>query len=67
LIQPDEHERIIQHHVQRGNYEQALEALACLDNADAGHDELFYKYSPMLMHHVPDQLVDLLISVCVPT
>jgi hypothetical protein len=49
-----EHERVIQHHLQRGNYDAALDALAQLTSptlsaSGESHEELYYKYSPILM------------------
>ena len=57
-----EHERVIQHHLQRGNHRDALDVLTQLDD-DARHDDLFYKYSPILMHFVPVEMVELLMHV----
>jgi len=50
-------ERVISHHVQQHNYTSALESLSKQTNK-----ELFYKFSPVLMQHVPRETVNLWIA-----
>jgi len=46
-------ERVISHHVQQNNYVSALELMSKQMNK-----ELFYKFSPLLMQHVPRETVN---------
>ena len=46
-------ERVISHHIQQNNYSAALELMSKQLNK-----ELFYKFSPMLMQHVPHDTVN---------
>jgi len=46
-------ERVISHHIQQNNYLSALELLSKQMNKD-----LFYKFSPLLMQHVPRETVN---------
>lgn len=48
-----DHDRVVTHHVQRREWEKALECLS-----KAGDADLFYKHSPTLMQHVPVGTVD---------
>ncbi|MBN3304973.1 VPS18 protein, partial [Amia calva] len=48
-----DYERVISHHCQHDNYEAALEVLS--KNRD---EKLFYKFSPVLMQHIPKKVVD---------
>jgi hypothetical protein len=57
-----EHERVLEYHLQRGNHDAALTVLESLKD-DISTDELFYKYSPILMHFVPERMVDVLMKV----
>ena len=46
-------ERVISHHIQQNNYVSALELMSKQMNK-----ELFYKFSPLLMQHVPRETVN---------
>jgi len=46
-------ERVISHHIQQNNYTSALELMSKQMNK-----ELFYKFSPLLMQHVPRETVN---------
>jgi len=46
-------ERVISHHIQQNNYTSALELVSKQMNK-----ELFYKFSPLLMQHVPRETVN---------
>lgn len=48
---PD-YERVISHHIQGEDYQAALEVLK-----KTSKKELFYKFSPVLMQHIPKELV----------
>jgi len=46
-------ERVISHHIQQNNYVSALELMSKQTNT-----EVFYKFSPLLMQHVPRETVN---------
>ena len=46
-------ERVISHHIQQNNYKSALELMSKQMNK-----ELFYRFSPLLMQHVPYETVN---------
>uniref|UniRef100_H3A4C1 Vacuolar protein sorting-associated protein 18 homolog n=2 Tax=Latimeria chalumnae TaxID=7897 RepID=H3A4C1_LATCH len=48
-----DYERVIAHHCQHDDYDAALNVLSKHCN-----EELFYKFSPVLMQHIPKKLVD---------
>uniref|UniRef100_A0A4W5K403 VPS18 core subunit of CORVET and HOPS complexes n=1 Tax=Hucho hucho TaxID=62062 RepID=A0A4W5K403_9TELE len=48
-----DYERVISHHCQHDDYSAALEVLS--KHCD---EKLFYKFSPILMQHIPKQVVD---------
>lgn len=48
-----DYERVISHHCQHDDYTAALEVLS--KHCD---DKLFYKFSPVLMQHIPKKVVD---------
>ncbi|KAG7461333.1 hypothetical protein MATL_G00208930 [Megalops atlanticus] len=48
-----DYERVISHHCQHDDYGAALEVLS--KHCD---DKLFYKFSPVLMQHIPKKVVD---------
>ncbi|XP_062858441.1 vacuolar protein sorting-associated protein 18 homolog isoform X3 [Trichomycterus rosablanca] len=48
-----DYERVISHHCQHDDYAAALELLS--KHCD---DKLFYKFSPVLMQHIPKKVVD---------
>ncbi|KAJ9057802.1 tethering complex subunit, variant 3 [Entomophthora muscae] len=50
-----DHSRVISHHIQLHQFSQALAALSKQEDP-----ELFYKFSPILMEHIPEDLVGLL-------
>ncbi len=52
-----DHARVVEHHLQCGEYGKALDVLCQQDNV-----ELYYKYSPPLMHHVPHDTVNVWIA-----
>ncbi|PIK43476.1 putative vacuolar protein sorting-associated protein 18-like [Apostichopus japonicus] len=47
-----DYERVISHHIQGEDYQAALEVLK-----KTSKKELFYKFSPVLMQHIPKELV----------
>eukprot|EP01114_Cavostelium_apophysatum_P012613 TRINITY_DN2865_c0_g1_i3.p1 TRINITY_DN2865_c0_g1~~TRINITY_DN2865_c0_g1_i3.p1 ORF type:complete len:686 (+),score=202.00 TRINITY_DN2865_c0_g1_i3:113-2170(+) len=49
----EDFERVIAHHIQHNNYTKALEVMSKQSN-----EEVYYKFSPVLMHHIPQQTVD---------
>jgi hypothetical protein len=49
--------RVVEHHLQCAEYGKALDVLCQQDNL-----ELYYKYSPPLMHHVPHDTVNVWIG-----
>jgi vacuolar protein sorting-associated protein 18 len=55
----DDHERVISHHIQHADYKKAL---AVLDRLGEAHEEMFYKFSPVLMHYAPIQTVNVWIK-----
>ncbi|XP_023930234.1 vacuolar protein sorting-associated protein 18 homolog [Lingula anatina] len=56
----EDFERVITHYVQHDNYREALETLAKHCTNDT---ELVYKFSPLLMQHVPKETVDVWIHL----
>lgn len=48
-----DYERVISHHCQHDDYPAALDVLS-----KHGDEKLFYKFSPVLMQHIPKQVVD---------
>ena len=52
-----DHARVVEHHLQRQEWGKALDVLCQQDNL-----ELYYKYSPPLMHHVPYETVNVWIG-----
>ncbi|CAI5763982.1 vacuolar protein sorting-associated protein 18 homolog [Podarcis raffonei] len=48
-----DYERVIAHYCQHENYNEALEVLSKIRD-----DVLFYKFSPVLIQHIPKKLVD---------
>ncbi|KAJ8269898.1 hypothetical protein GJAV_G00108020 [Gymnothorax javanicus] len=48
-----DYERVVSHHCQHDNYGAALEVLS-----KHGDQKLFYKFSPVLMQHIPEKVVD---------
>lgn len=52
-----DHARVVEHHLQCGEYGKALDVLCQQDNL-----ELYYKYSPPLMHHAPHDTVNVWIG-----
>jgi tetratricopeptide (TPR) repeat protein len=51
----EDHELVISHHIQCGEYLMALSVLAKLTGRN---DDVYYKFSPVLMHHAPEQTVN---------
>jgi len=49
-----DHERVINYHTQQGRFKEALEVLS----TSVGSAHLFYKFSPLLMQHIPTATVD---------
>ncbi|KAK9409708.1 vacuolar protein sorting-associated protein 18 like [Crotalus adamanteus] len=49
----NDYERVIAHYCQHENYNEALNVLSRIKN-----EELFYKFSPILIQHMPKQVVD---------
>ncbi|XP_065901474.1 vacuolar protein sorting-associated protein 18 homolog [Dysidea avara] len=49
-----DHERVINYHIQQGCYKEVLKVLT----ASVGSAHLFYKFSPLLMQHIPTATVD---------
>ncbi|CAH2327741.1 vacuolar sorting-associated 18 homolog [Pelobates cultripes] len=48
-----DYERVVSHHCQHDDYEEALKVLS--KHKD---EKLFYKFSPVLMQHIPQSVVD---------
>ncbi|XP_003224830.1 vacuolar protein sorting-associated protein 18 homolog [Anolis carolinensis] len=48
-----DYERVIAHYCQHENYNEALEVLSKIKD-----ENLFYKFSPVLIHHIPKKVVD---------
>ncbi|XP_033107072.1 vacuolar protein sorting-associated protein 18 homolog [Anneissia japonica] len=48
-----DYDRVVSHHIQHGDYKSALDVLNKPQD-----DQLFYKFSPVLMQHIPKSLVD---------
>nr|XP_033808678.1 vacuolar protein sorting-associated protein 18 homolog isoform X2 [Geotrypetes seraphini] len=53
-----DYERVISHHCQNDDYDEALNVLS--RHRD---EKLFYKFSPILMQHIPKKLVDAWITM----
>lgn len=53
----EDFERVISHHVQSGEYTEALEKLNVQPNLD-----LYYRFAPTLMQHVPKETVEACMS-----
>ncbi|XP_029454450.1 vacuolar protein sorting-associated protein 18 homolog [Rhinatrema bivittatum] len=53
-----DYERVISHHCQHDDYDEALNVLS--RHRD---EKLFYKFSPVLMQHIPKKLVDAWITM----
>eukprot|EP00727_Mastigamoeba_balamuthi_P004186 m51a1_g13765 putative vacuolar protein sorting-associated protein 18 homolog (977) ;mRNA; r:253137-257178 len=51
----EDYARVISHYIQRQAYKEAIVALSKLK--DQSHEELFYKFSPMLMYEMPEDMV----------
>lgn len=51
----EDFERVISHHIQHQNYKPALDLLAKLG---PNHEDVFYKFSPVLMHYAPRETVE---------
>ncbi|KAK7098433.1 vacuolar protein sorting-associated protein 18 homolog isoform X3 [Littorina saxatilis] len=49
----EDYERVISHHIQHENYRGALECLVKQPDI-----EMYYKFSPLLMQHLPKETVD---------
>ncbi|XP_070796134.1 vacuolar protein sorting-associated protein 18 homolog [Pituophis catenifer annectens] len=49
----NDYERVIAHYCQHENYNEALKVLSRIKN-----EELFYKFSPILIQHMPKKVVD---------
>jgi len=57
-------EYVLNYHLQQGNYFAALDILQHLERpSKTANAELFYKFTPTLMHYLPKQTVDMLISL----
>ena len=59
-------ERIITHHIHAGNFVEALDIIvrhARLNTHQDSARELFYKFSPVLMYHIPAQTVEAWVRV----
>jgi len=54
LHNSSDHERVINYHIQQGCYKEVLKVLT----ASVGSAHLFYKFSPLLMQHIPTATVD---------
>lgn len=52
LFNFSDYERVISHHIQHDDYHSALEVLRKPKDT-----ELYYKFSPVLMQHIPNELV----------
>ncbi|KAJ7344834.1 hypothetical protein JRQ81_000784 [Phrynocephalus forsythii] len=48
-----DYERVIAHYCQHENFSEALEVLCKIKD-----ENLFYKFSPILIHHIPKKVVD---------
>ncbi|XP_071954720.1 vacuolar protein sorting-associated protein 18 homolog [Antedon mediterranea] len=48
-----DYDRVVSHHIQHNDYKSALDVLNKPQD-----DQLFYKFSPVLMQHIPKALVD---------
>lgn len=48
-----DYERVIAHYCQHENFNEALEVLCKIKD-----ENLFYKFSPILIHHIPKKVVD---------
>lgn len=49
-----DYERVINYHTQQGCFKEALKVLS----TSVGSPKLFYKFSPLLMQHIPTATVD---------
>ena len=49
-----DHERVINYHTQQGRFLEALKVLS----TSVSSAKLFYKFSPLLMQHIPTVTVD---------
>ncbi|PRP82641.1 hypothetical protein PROFUN_09752 [Planoprotostelium fungivorum] len=52
-----DHERVIQYHIQNGDYKKALGVLQ-----EGGTPKMYYEFSPIFMHHIPYYTVNLWIK-----
>jgi len=53
----EDYERVVSHHIQNGKFLLAIEVMS-----KQSKEELYYKYSPILMYHIPQQTVNVWIS-----
>jgi vacuolar protein sorting-associated protein 18 len=57
-----DYEWVIQYHLQQNDYDSALDILRDLP-FPRRYEELYYRYTPVLMQYIPDDTVDMLLEV----